>query len=53
MTADYLANLKELGVNQIDHMPRATDHMPQIIRFIQTLGGERDHAYSCRWRCVL
>src|SRR5688572_31807498 len=27
MTADYLANLKELGVNQIDHLPRATDHM--------------------------
>jgi cysteinyl-tRNA synthetase len=37
MTADYLANLRELGVNQIDHLPRATDHMPQIIRFIETL----------------
>ena len=37
MTADYLANLKELGVNQINHMPRATDHMPHIIRFIEDL----------------
>lgn len=45
MTADYLANLKELGVNQIDHLPRATDHMPQIISFIQTLE-EKGHAYA-------
>ena len=45
MTADYLANLKELGVNQIDYMPRATDHMPQIIRFIQTLES-KGHAYE-------
>ena len=37
MTADYLANLRELGVTQIDHLPRATDHMPQIIRFIESL----------------
>lgn len=37
MTADYLANLKELGVNQIDYLPRATDHMPQIISFIEEL----------------
>ncbi len=37
MTADYLSNLKELGVNQIDHLPRATDHMPHIIRFIEEL----------------
>jgi cysteinyl-tRNA synthetase len=45
MTADYLANLKELGVNQIDHLPRATDHMPQIVSFIQTLE-EKGHAYA-------
>jgi len=45
MTADYLSNLKELGVNQIDYMPRATDHIPQIIRFIQTLE-EKGHAYA-------
>ncbi|TWU57528.1 cysteine--tRNA ligase [Rubripirellula reticaptiva] len=45
MTADYLSNLKELGVNQIDYLPRATDHMPQIISFIQTLE-QKDHAYA-------
>ena len=37
MTADYLANLRELGVNQIDYMPRATDHMSHIISFIERL----------------
>ncbi len=37
MTADYLSNLKELGVNQIDYLPRATDHIPEIIRFIADL----------------
>ncbi len=37
MTADYLSNLKELGVNQIDHLPRATDHMAGIIQFIVDL----------------
>ncbi len=37
MTADYLSNLKELGVNQIDHLPRATDHIPGIIQFIVDL----------------
>ena len=45
MTADYLSNLKELGVNQIDHLPRATDHMQQIISFIQSLE-EKDFAYA-------
>ena len=45
MTADYLSNLRELGVNQISHLPRATDHMPQIIAFIQTLEA-KDHAYA-------
>lgn len=37
MTADYLANLRELGVNQINHLPRATDHIEGIIAFIETL----------------
>ncbi len=45
MTADYLANLKELGVNQIDYLPRATDHIPQIITFIQALEA-KGHAYA-------
>lgn len=37
MTADYLANLKGLGVDQIDFLPRATDNMEAIIAFIQQL----------------
>src|SRR6056297_649151 len=45
MTADYMANLKELGVNQINHLPRATDHMDGIIRFIETLV-EKGYAYA-------
>ncbi len=37
MTMDYLANLQSLGVNQIDQLPRATDNMDEIIRFIEEL----------------
>ena len=37
MTMDYLANLKSLGVDQIDQMPRATDYMKEIIAFISEL----------------
>jgi cysteinyl-tRNA synthetase len=37
MTIDYLNNLRALGVDQIDHMPRATEHMDGIIQFTQTL----------------
>lgn len=37
MTMDYLANLQSLGVNQIDHLPRATDYMDEIIQFIREL----------------
>ena len=45
MTADYLANLRELGVNQIDQLPRATDHMEGIVRFIETLV-DKGYAYA-------
>lgn len=45
MTADYMANLKELGVNQINHLPRATDHIDGIIDFIKSLE-EKDFAYA-------
>ncbi|MFN9912744.1 MAG: cysteine--tRNA ligase, partial [Pirellulaceae bacterium] len=44
MTADYLANLRALGVDQIDHLPRATDSMGEIIRFVQELI-DRQYAY--------
>ena len=36
-TQDYLANLRALGVDQIDDMPKATDNIEEIIRFIQAL----------------
>lgn len=45
MTADYLANLAALGVDQIDYMPKATEHIPQIIEFIQQLI-DREFAYE-------
>ena len=44
-TADYLANLRALGVDQIDHMPKATDSMPEIVRFIERLI-EQGFAYT-------
>jgi cysteinyl-tRNA synthetase len=37
MTMDYCANLLELGVDQITHMPRATEHIEDIIAFISNL----------------
>ncbi len=45
MTADYLSNLKSLGVTQIDRMPRATDNMDEIILFITELI-DRGFAYA-------
>src|ERR671926_360607 len=32
MTADYLRNLEALGVDTIDHFPKATDNIDEIIR---------------------
>lgn len=43
--ADYNSNLAALGVDQIDHFPRATDCMPEIINFIECLV-ERGIAYE-------
>ncbi len=37
MTADYLDNLAVLGVESIDHMPKATEHIGTIIAFIEGL----------------
>ncbi|MFO0869392.1 MAG: cysteine--tRNA ligase [Pirellulales bacterium] len=45
MTMDYLANLKALGVDQIDQMPKATEYMREIIRFIEELI-QRGYAYA-------
>jgi cysteinyl-tRNA synthetase len=44
-TKDYLANLAVLGVDQIDHMPKATETMGEIIRLIETLI-EKEFAYE-------
>src|SRR5262249_22673339 len=37
VTADYLMNLRQLGVDGIDFMPRATENMDGIIRITQGL----------------
>src|SRR6478609_5887447 len=39
--ADYSGNLAALGVDQIDHFPRATDCMPEIIQFVEALVEQR------------
>ena len=43
--ADYLQNLAALGVDQIDHFPRATECMDDIIGLIQSLV-DRGFAYA-------
>jgi cysteinyl-tRNA synthetase len=45
MTIDYLNNLRALGVDGIDRMPRATEHIDGIIRFTQTLI-DKGYAYA-------
>jgi cysteinyl-tRNA synthetase len=37
VTTDYLENLKKFGVTGVDHFPRATDHIPDILKMIQGL----------------
>jgi len=44
-TADYLANLANLGVDQIDAMPKATENMEEILCFVRALI-DRGFAYS-------
>ena len=44
MTADYLDNLSALGVQGIDTMPKATDHIEGIVKFIEGLV-QKDFAY--------
>jgi cysteinyl-tRNA synthetase len=44
-TAWYLQDTGDLGLGMPDHMPRATEVIPQIIRFIEELI-ERDSAYE-------
>jgi cysteinyl-tRNA synthetase len=45
MTADYLDALKKLNVTGIDHMPRATEHIPAMIEIMSGLI-EKGYAYA-------
>ncbi|MCC7085261.1 MAG: cysteine--tRNA ligase [Pirellulales bacterium] len=45
MTADYLRNLAALGVDTIDHFPKATDNIDEIIKLTQSLI-DKGFAYS-------
>src|SRR6478672_8249691 len=44
-TRDYLDTLKLLGIDTIDKMPKATDHIAEIIEMCETLIG-KGHAYA-------
>src|SRR5437764_15019837 len=37
MTVDYVECLKKLGVTGIDHLPRATEHIPGMIEMMRGL----------------
>jgi len=37
MTADYMRNLSAMGIDTIDHFPKATDNIQQIIQFTEDL----------------
>ncbi|MBX3412257.1 MAG: cysteine--tRNA ligase [Pirellulales bacterium] len=37
MTDDYMANLQAMGVETVDHFPRATDNIEEIIALTRTL----------------
>jgi cysteinyl-tRNA synthetase len=45
MTADYLRNLEALGVDTIDHLPKATENIDRIIQLTKTLI-DRGFAYA-------
>ena len=45
MTADYMRNIEALGVDTIDHFPRCTENIDEIIDFTQTLI-EKGFAYQ-------
>ena len=53
MTADYVANLEALGVDQIDHMPKATDNMEEILQFIQQLAHRIFRAWTKFQRIIV
>ena len=42
---DYMENMKKLGVVNVDHFPRATEFIPQIVALVKKLI-DRGHAYE-------
>ncbi len=44
MTADYVESLRKLNVTSIDHMPKATEHVPEMLEMIGRLV-EKGQAY--------
>jgi cysteinyl-tRNA synthetase len=47
MTTDYMNNIAALGVDVIDHFPRCTDTMEEIVAFTKTLV-EKGFAYEAQ-----
>jgi cysteinyl-tRNA synthetase len=45
MTADYMRNLETMGIDTIDHFPRATQHMAEIVGLTKTLV-QKGYAYE-------
>jgi cysteinyl-tRNA synthetase len=45
MTADYLRNIETMGIDTVDHFPRATDNIDEIIKLTQRLI-EKGFAYE-------
>src|SRR5437763_6864925 len=45
MTVDYVECLKKLSVTNVDHMPRATEHIPEMIEIMRKLI-EKGYAYA-------
>jgi len=37
MTADYMRNLAAMGIDGVDHFPKATEHIGNIIQFVEDL----------------
>jgi len=45
MTADYMRNLETMGIDTVDHFPKATDNIDEIIKLTQCLI-DRGFAYE-------
>ena len=57
MTADYCGNLPAMGVDTVDHFPKATENIHEIIDFTQSsdrtrlrLRVRRGRVFRCRQR---